>query len=514
MIKKIIVNTFYAVFVLVFAWISGQLFFEKTTNSLLASAKALVLPEKDLLAEQIKDLRVIFPNDAVSLEPTLNDPVTRQRLNSIYEPLVQPDRDLNMRPSLAVSWGLINSYTWEFKLRPDVKFHDGSDFDVIDVVASLQRANAYSSSQIAGLLTSIKGLEPIDDLTFRISTYEPDPLLLQRLSTVLIIPSELEKEENIPPTGTGSYVISAWEPGNMMTLKKFADYWGKKAKFESVDLISKVDKSERVNSFFKGEGDLLAFVPYDAVEYVEDADFEISSIPSLEVQFLIFNMDSKLLNDLNSRRAVSLAIDQDAIVEAVGGFAKPVNQFVSNGIFGFNPDIDRHEYDLEKAQILTEKTGLTGKTLKFHLSLGLDVLGEHVRTQLSKIGINVIVSYLDGAKLTESLENGDADFYFFGFKSDLGDSADFLDTVVHSEGSFNVGNYSNPEVDKLIDNSLVEMDFGVRLENLKEAMKIIMEDDVIGVPLLEYETLFSVSDKISIDPRIDGFIFFDELTKK
>ena len=511
---KTIVRIFYAVFVLVFVWISGQLFFEQTADNLLASAKALVLPEKDVLVQQVEDLKVIFPNDAISLEPTINDPVTRQRLNHIYEPLVAPDRDLNMRPALAVSWGLIDAHTWEFKLRPDVKFHDGSEFDVMDVVGSLQRAQAYSTSQVAGVLSSIKGLEVIDDLTIRIKTHEPDPLLLQRLSMVLIIPSELQDEEDFPPTGTSSYLISSWEPGNTMIIKKFDGYWGPKAKFESVELITKVDKSERVNLFFGGGADLLTFVPYDAVPYVEEAGFEISSIPSLEVQFLIFNMDSEYLSNLESRRAISLAIDQEAIVEAVGGFARPVNQFVSNGVFGFNPDLDRHEYDLEKAQIMAERASLDDKTLKFHLSMGLDVLGEHVRTQLSKIGVNVIVSYLEPLKLVESMEDGDADFYFFGFKSDLGDAADFLDVVVHSEGSFNIGNYDNPKVDKMIDESLVEMDFGLRLENLKESMRIIMEEDVIGVPLLEYETLFSPSDMVEIQPRIDGFVYFDELSAK
>lgn len=506
----IIKYAIYSVFILVFLWVSSQLFFETQTENALASVKEFVSAREEV--GKLDTLRVIYPDEPASLEPTLLDPTTRQRTLNIYEPLVSPDRDLKIKPTLALSWGLITPTIWEFRLRPNVKFHDGSSFDIYDVAASFERASSHEGSQVAGFLDSIKKLEIIDEFTLRIETNEPDPLLLQKLSMILIIPSEFKDEENIMATGTGPYRFIQVEPGEKIKVERFQDYWGSQAKFSAVDMISKTDKNERVRMFANGDADLLAFVPFDAVSAVKERNFEIAEMPSLEVQFLLFNMDSKYFKERENREAFSLAIDQDGLTEAVGGYARPVSQFVSNGIFGFNPDIAKHEYNLKKAEELVG--GIKGKTLHFHLPVGMDVLGEHVRQQLAKIGVFVVISYLDMPKLLESIEQRKADLYFFGFKSDLGDSVDFLNVIVHSDADFNVGNYENAEVDSLIEKSLVEMDPSLRLDALQEAMRIIVEDDIFGVPLFEYETLFSFSDKLEMQPRIDGFIYFDELKIK
>lgn len=513
-IKILIRYTFCTLFVLSFIWVSAQLFFERETDNVLTSVKNIFGSQQSI--STLTHLKVIYPDDALSLEPTLLDPASRQRLVNIYEPLVKTDRDLNLQPSLAVSWGIIDDKTWAFSLRPDVVFHDGSAFDALDAAASIRRAILYSGSELTSMLDSIdiEGVDVINDFMIRVKTLTPDPLLLHKLSNVLMIPREYEKEEDFRPIGTGSYELKSWIPGDILRLKRFADYWGVNSRFEEVEMIVRLNKSERVNMFLNEEAHLLAFVPFDAVTTVEEKGFEIDLIPSLEVQFLLFNVQSRYFDDIKNRKVFSLAIDQAALTEDVGGYARIVNQFVSNGIFGFNPKIKPHEYDLEKAKELAQETGLIGKTIYFHLPKGLDVLGEHVRQQLSKIGIYVVVSYMEMDKLWESIKDSSADLYFFGFKSDLGDSSDFLNVVVNSDGAFNVGSYANSQVDKMIDFSLTSMDQTVRLENLQEAMRVIVEQDVIGVPLFEYETLYSFVDAIDIEPRIDGLIYFDEIIAK
>lgn len=507
--KKIMKYAIYTAFAIIFVWVSSQLFFESETLKVLASVKGIFAGEG--MKDRIIDLGVVYPDEPLSLEPTSLNPSARQRLLNIYEPLVRPDRDLKMKPALALSWGLIDNLTWEFRLRPNVIFHDGTGFDAADVAVSFERAMTYSGSEISAALSSIKELEIIDDYTLRILTFKPDPLLLQRIATVLIIPSEYENEADFDPVGTGSYKFKAWDKNDKIVLERFSEYWGTEAKFAIVEMFSRVNKNERVGMFVNYEADLLAFVPFDAVTAIKERNFKITEIPSLEVQFLLFNMDSQYFSDKKNRELFSYAIDQKDLVAAVGGYARIVNQFVSNGIFGFNPDIQPHEYDLKKAEELAEETGLKGKTIQFHLSKGLDVLGEHVRQQLNGIGVNTIVSYLEADKLMESIVERKADIYFFGFKSDLGDSADFLGLMARSGADFNAGKYSNSVVDEMIDVSLLELDPIVRLENLREAMRIIVEDDIFGVPLFEYETLFSFSDKLDMEPRIDGFIYFDEL---
>jgi peptide/nickel transport system substrate-binding protein len=512
--KKIGRYLFYIIFVGSFLWISSQLFWEKQTNVFLSSVTDY-FQRQSSVDTQLSYLRVVYPDEPNSLEPTFNSPTVRQRINNIYEPLVKTDRDLKIQPALAISWGLLDQKTWDFRLRPDVVFHDGSSFGVEDVVGSINRALNYENSHLASLLSSIDSIEIVDDLRFKIRTHFPDPLLLQRLSSVLIFPAEYQYQTGeFLPVGTGSYKFVEWEKGDKILLERFEDYWGASSKFEFVEMISRFNKNERVMMFLNGDADFLAFVPFDAVEAIEERNFNIAKIPSLEVQFLLFNMNSKVLSDSQKRKVVSLAVDQKGFSDVLGEYANPINQFISNGIFGFNPYVSDHRYDLEEARVLAEQVGLKGKTLLLHLPKDLVILGEHVRKQLNSIDIFVIVSYLEPQDFLASLLEGKADIYFMGFRSMIGDSANFIDVLVDGGSGFAVPGYSNPKVEDLIQKSSIEFDPSVRVQQLQEIMRILVEEDVSGVPLFEYETLYSFIDKFDFNPRIDGFIYFDELNLK
>jgi peptide/nickel transport system substrate-binding protein len=393
-----------------------------------------------------------------------------------------------------------------------VKFHDGSALDVEDVKASFDRAMSYPGSELTGLLSTIKDLQIEDDLNFKIITSDPDPLLLQRLSMILIVPSEYRDRKMETPVGTGSYEFDSWDVGKKITLKSFDGYWGEKSKFEKVEMYSVADKFDRVDMLINGDADLLAFVPYDGVDYVKENGFNIVSVPSLEVQFLLFNMRSnRLMSNIKNREFVSFSVNQKSLIDAIGGYARSVSQFVGSGIFGFSPYIPDHVYDFDAAAELAKETGLVGKTVQFHLGQGLTVLGDYLREKLGEMGVNVVVSYLNESDLLKSMESGKADIYFLGFKSGIGDSSSFLSFIPYSDGPYNYLGYKNEYVDKLIKGSLMEMNFFSRQNDLQEAMKIIVEEDVIGVPLFEYEVVYAFNDKVIINPRIDGIIYFDEL---
>ncbi|MDD3861495.1 MAG: ABC transporter substrate-binding protein [Candidatus Gracilibacteria bacterium] len=457
-------------------------------------------------------LKVVYPDEPSVFEPTHSNPTSKQRLANVYESLVRTDRNLKIKSSLALTWGLLDDTTWEFKLRPNVQFHNGSDFDAMDVKMSLERAKTFSTSELIGQTETIESIEILDDLTLKIVTKKPDPLLLQKLAMVLILPSEYWNDEIKVPIGTGPYRFESLDEGVKTVLKRFEDYWGKKSLFEKVELYTSFDKFERVRMLMDGSVDLLVFVPYDGVSIVKDEGFNISAVPSLEVQFLVFNTKSPLMKDLDNRRIVSLALSQDALVEAVGGYARKSNQFVSSGVTGFNSKISEHIYDLSLAKKLAEERGLTSKTVQFHLVKGLTVLGDYVKSQLEQIGVNVIVSYLETDDFFKSMEAGKADFYFLGFKSEIGDSLSFLQFLAHSQGSYAYWGYKNEYLDRLVEDSVTEMDALSRRKNLQEAMKILMEDDFFGVPLFEYETVYAFNDKIDFNPRIDGVVIFDEFT--
>lgn len=508
--KKIIRISLCFLFLLGFSWVSAKLFFEKQTDQLMTSVADSIFGDKGEIKTELDELKVVYYDEAISLEPMYTDPAIWKRLINIYEPLVRPDRDLKLKPALAISWGLVDDRTWSFSLRKGVKFHDGSDFNADDVLATFNRAFAF------GRLKNIDEIKKIDEFNIAIITKKPDPLLLQRLSRVFIVPAEYEDTDTLldSAVGTGPYKFLSWKENSKMVLQRFNDYWGNLPKFKEVEIIFEPDKSRRVGMLLNDGADLLDFVPYDAVDVLEDRDFEIEKIPSLQVEFLLFNFHSAFAGKRENRQVVSLLIDLNFLDRAFGDYVRKVNQFVSNGTFGFSPEIKDHEYDFAKAQKMVDEVGIKGQLIQVHLPIGMEYLGEYIRQQLSSAGLAPVVSYLENDRLLESMSNGKADIYFLGFRAELGDSADFLEVVPHSEGNFNLTKYFNKTFDTLVDKAAIEMDQDKRLKILQESMKLLVEDDVFGIPLIEYETLYTFSDRIQLIPRIDGFIYFDELKIK
>jgi len=483
------------------------------------------------------EITIVEPMPLLGFEPTIFDPFTRQRLNNIYETLIKPDKDLNMMPALAISWGLLDDTTWEFNLRKDVKFHDGSKLDSLDAIYSIDRAVSGENSQLKDLLSTIKEVKRVDVQTIQITTYKPDPLLLQRLSTVYIVPEEFDVAKHV---GTAAYKISSYDSEDgTLVLEKFDDYWGKKVsgeaefvgKFKKATFLTISDKDERIAALQSGRADVLAYVPYDLVDSLPKDKFDTFSVPSLEVQFLVFNFKDSLFKDVKFRKALDAVVDRNAFAEFVGKYAHGVNQFVSSGIFGYDPKIGGDVSTVDEkvvnkagqvsgaawqvgayaAERVFAEAGQAGVSVSVLLPMGLDSLGDFLTKQFEKIGLKTDLQYVKSEVYEDVLKKVHYDLYFLGFKSELGDASDFLKSVVHTGSPYNFTNYSNSAVDKLIEEQEVTMNAKERLSYLQEAMKILVEDDVFGVPLLEYEIVYATKKGLSFEPRIDGFVYLNDL---
>lgn len=500
--KKILQVVFYSLFGLVFVWVSLQLFFERTTDAFLTSVF-----DVEEVSVSNEGFKVLYPEPTVTLEPTILSPAVRQRTLNIFEPLVAVDADLNYLPALALSWGRVSEDLWEFKLRKGVKFHDGSDFDADDVLASFERAQEYSDSEMGDLLSSVEEVFAVDQFTVHVKTDNVDPLLLSKLSRLLVINAD-DVDGDFLVNGTGPYEFDSADAGEL-SLKRFDGYWGQLPYYATINLGFEVDKNERVSRFLNEDIDLLTFVPADAVSFLESKGVELMSMPSLEVQFLLFNFKNEAFADALKREAFVSAMDKGSFVEIIGTAARPSHQYVSNGVFGFNPDVTNDVYDIDKAKVLAEEAEFVGETIQVHLPLGLSVLGEKVRLQMKEIGVNAIISYLSPEDLMESFDERKADVYFLGYKSESGDASDFFKDVAMSRADFNVGGYSSRSFDSLVRAALSELNEKKRLEFLRKAMAVLDADN-FGVPLLEYENIYAVND-FDFQPRIDGFVYFKDL---
>ena len=523
-IKKIFKGGALVLFVLVLLLLGAQLFFG---DQIMFLAKYFTgTPVSHSSAEK---LTIAYALPVQSLEPTLFDPTSRSRLINVYEGLVRTDRNLKIVPAIAVSWGLVDPLHWDFTLRPHVKFHNGKEVTPDDIVASIDRARNYTDSQLKTFLNTITELKIIDASTLRITTKTPDPLLLNKLAVVFIFPKDYTNFDS--PVGTGPYEVVSWKSGGDMSLKRFSDYWGTEPFYAQVDLRTIPDKDERLAALKKDDVQLLADVPPSASCTVDNFQKELSSctalpnitlktVPSLQVNFLMLNVNQGLFKEKALRQALAYALDGQEFVKIADGYAQPIHQFVSSGVFGFNPDLKGFDFDMEKAKAASEpivSQSFEKLSVTLDYTTGDDVVVQYVQEQLKLLGIDVVLNPLSPDDFQKKLLAGNSEMYYLGWRSELGDASDFLESIIHSRdatglgGQFNGTNYVNKDVDALIDSSQQDLNQKSRLKSLQDAMKILVENDIVGIPLFETQTLFANQNTITFEPRVDGYIYAAEL---
>ncbi len=471
------------VFLALITAVSWFLFREEGTPPLFSD-----LQQSEQLSKTYDTLTVAYDQPLSTYEPTASDIVSRGYLVNIYEGLVRFDRNLNVEPALALSWGMVSDTVWQFKLRPNVLFHDGSSFEASDVVASVERAK----------IDSIDRVQAVDDLTVRFYTREPDPILPNKLTLLFMVPAALPDAVR-SPVGTGPYAFDRRE-GDTLHLTRFAGYWGDKPPFPKAELQSVPDKFKRYESFLAGEIDVLAQVPPVFVEPLLMQQYLIASQPSLEVHFLMFGWKNpeSALRHRELREALRYAFDFKELERLAGGFAHPAGQFVSRGILGYNPALDPVPYDLEKARGLLR--GLPENlSLTVDLPEGVEAFGAYIEQQLKTIGIQPAITFWAAEKYQDHIFSGRSEVFFFGWRSELGDAGDFFTNLVREH-------YADNGVGELIAAMERNVFESLRAEQLQKLMATVVEEEIIGVPLFETDVLVGIQPTIEWEPRIDNLI--------
>jgi len=457
-------------------------------------------------------LSIAYAEPLTTYEPTAVDVVLRQYLSNCYEGLVRFDRDFNLEPALALSWGMLDDTTWQFKLRPNVVFHDGSAFDAGDVLASFERAQSHPDSKLTTLLSGIESVKKIDPLTVTISTEEPDPLLVSELTMLFMAPSELSDEVE-KPIGTGPYKFAETVGPDNWSFDRFSDYWGEAPTFSSLLLSYIPDKFERYRAFSNNEVDVLAETPPVFVDVLLQSGYPVASLSSLEVDMLGFGMkgENAPFQSRDLREAVVHALSLEELLTFTSGYALSPTQFVSRGVLGYNPDIENASYDLKAAKALVADF-TTPIPVKLDLPEGMSALGTYIQTQLNLIGFQVIVTYWSSEEYATQIAKGESDLYFLGWRSELGDATDFFTHLVHSQtadgryGAMNYGGYSDSGIDTLIERLEKDLLESRRQQEMAELMKLLVEEEVFAVPLFEPKTLVVSQKDVSFEPRLDNLL--------
>jgi peptide/nickel transport system substrate-binding protein len=467
------------------------------------------------------EVRIAVRTDASSIDPhfhhfTPNVAVGRH----IFDPLIVQDAGMALQPGLAVSWKPVAEDMWEFKLRPGVKFHDGTLFTADDVAFSLARVPNVpnSPSSFAMSTKEITEIIVVDPLTIRLRTHGPAPVLPFDLCTVMIVSkhaaegrSTADFNSGRAAIGTGPYKFVEWVAGDHLTLARNPDYWGDKQPWDRVTLRPIANNAARVAALLSGDVDMIEGVPInDRQQIVDDKRFSLSERESARLIYLLLDgarevtpgitaADGKVLEynpfrDLRVRQAVSAAINREALTgKLLNGQASPAGDVVPPGFFGANPSLKPTPYDPALATKLLAEAGwkdgfnliLAGSNDRYPNDAQVS---QAIAQMLSRIGIKTQVESLPSAILYTRGSKLEFSAFLGGWIADSGEASSALVSLLatydkeRGMGPSNRGRYSSAVFDKTLAQALRTLDDGKRAKLLGEAAAIAVADVGI-VPL-------------------------------
>jgi peptide/nickel transport system substrate-binding protein len=447
------------------------------------------------------------PNVLMSFATTATTALTVSAKTT--EGLLEYDYDIKPRPSLATEWSISpDGKTYTFKLRPNVKFHDGKPFTSADVAYSIELLKTVHPRG-RNTFANVTEVKTPDPLTAVIELSKPAPYLIKALTAAEspMIPRHiyegtdpLSNQNGNAPIGTGPYLFKEWARGSHVIFERNPNYWN--PDLPRIDrMVCKFvpDPGARSIAFENGSGDIgyrtpVALADLDRLKKMPHLVFSTDGTSySYNVSLLQFNLDSQYFKHLKVRQAVAHCIDRAALLKAVMyGYGTICYSPIAPGLKDFHdPTPSPYMYDLKKAEQLLDEAGFPrgANKIRFKIPMDYNPIGddgrktcEFMRATLSRVGITVEVRSQDLPAFAKRVYT-DRDFdCTYNGHSNLFDptvgvqrvywSKNFKKGVPFSNGS----NYNNPKVDALLEGAAVEIDPAKRKAMFVEFQKIIIEE--------------------------------------
>lgn len=486
-----------------------------------AGALSILLPGRFALGQDGRNLRIGAIAAPNSLDPHFyQSPVNNQTLRQIFDSLVNEDVSGKLYSVLAESWRPLDESTWEFRLRPGVKFHDGTPLEGADIAFTIERIPLVKDSPGSFLpfVKNVASVEPVDAVTVRIRSKVPNPFLDRDFSSVWVLSRKLHNGAETADftsgklaIGTGAFRYRAFEVGQQLDLVRNDDFWGRKSGWSTVRTRFIPDAGARIAGLLAGDLDLIDGVPVQDVARLEgEANVEVFGVASATSVYLFPDasrdvspfvtdkdgrpLDRNPLKDVRVRRALSLGIDRKGIVDRLlSGQGVPADQFAAP------PAADRLEglpapaVDIGEAKrLLTDAGYPDGFGLTIHGPSGFftsDVgVLQAIAQGFNRIGVVTKVETLPAATFFSRATNREFSVFLTTYAAT--NSADLLRQVVLTKnpetgtGPFNRQGYSNPAVDGPGLEALRTFDPEKRRALTHQALQALQDD--VGVIAVYY----------------------------
>jgi peptide/nickel transport system substrate-binding protein len=454
------------------------------------------------------------PKDAMVIgllaEPVTMDPPQITDLNStrvikrMFEGLTAQELgSYKIVPGLAQSWDISkDGLTYTFKLRPNVKFHDGTALTAEAVRFCFERqmndkGPYYATGTypyVKGFLGNVAGVEVIDPLTVQIKLKAPLTPFLQYLahhSLYIYSPEALKKfgKDIVKnPVGTGPFKLETWEPGVKVVLARNAQYWGGAPKIRQAIYVPIIEAQARLAAIKTGEIDLTMDVPPDSLaELRKDANVVVAETNSSAVWYVTLNTRHPILKDRRVRQALNYAVNKEAIIRDILKDTAIVARGPMSPVYGpyYEDSLPKYPHDLEKARTLLKEAGYGGG---FDLTFLVPESGSGmqspvematvIQANLGQVGVRAKIQTMEwGAYLKKYLEA--PDMAEMSWNPSIGDPDHMMYMLLSSDRfppAFNAGFYQNDKVDDLLRKGRTTIDEKTRVPLYKEAQKLVVED--------------------------------------
>ena len=291
-------------------------------NMLRAAAAACLFAGTGAVAQT---LEIGYDQSPAGLDPHIATAFSTFAVinGTIYEGLTSIDKDLRLRPGLAESWTVSpDGKTYRFKLRSNVRFHDGTPMEAADVVASIERVlNKDIGSPLASRLAAVEGVGAIDATTVELRLKEAQAPLLVSIATIAIVPRRMQADKDSlqrQPVGTGPFAFAEWQPNSFIRLAKHAGYWGAgQPKLDGVKFNLVPESATRQVGLSGGTYAMLPNIDAATALQLQGRP-NVRVVETLELAYTLvgLNVSKPPFNDARVRRALNHALDRAEIVQA------------------------------------------------------------------------------------------------------------------------------------------------------------------------------------------------------
>lgn len=457
-----------------------------------------------------KEALTLFDVGPITLDPALSREMRSHiYILQIFSGLVAFDQDLNLVPDIAERWEVSkDGKTYTFYLRKGVKFHDGREVKAGDFKYSWERACLpETKSQTAetylgdivgvkemleGKAKEISGVKVIDDYTLQVTIDAPKAYFLSKLTYPVAFVVDRKNVEMggewwKNPNGTGPFKLKEWVPDEVFILERNPHYYLEPPKIKYI--VFRLWGGIPMRMYEAGEIDVVD-VYLEDIEKVKDPTSPLSKelkvFPQLSVYYIGFNAKISPFDDALVRRAFTLALDRDKLVQIIlKGAMEKAGGILPPGLPGYNPLLKPLPYDPIKAKELLFASKYKGILPIITITTSgeggpvPDYLAFIIQQWRENLGVTIRVRQLDPSIYFYRLKEEKDNAFDTGWIADYPDPHNFLDVLLHSQSEHNFGEYSNPEIDKLLEKARVEPDPKVRAKMYQEIEQKLVDEAAI-----------------------------------